>query len=32
MGVVAFVTSLWFPHLPTRPKELASTEGVSLGH
>lgn len=32
MSVVAFVTSLWFPHLPTRPKELASTEGVSLGH
>jgi MFS family permease len=32
MGVVAFVTSLWFPHLPTRPKELAPAEGVSLGH
>lgn len=32
MGVVAFVASLWFPHVATRPKDLASTEGVSLGH
>ena len=32
MGVVAFVTSLWFPHIATRPKELAPAEGVNLGH
>jgi EmrB/QacA subfamily drug resistance transporter len=32
MGVVAFVASLWFPHIVTRPKELAPAEGVNLGH
>ncbi len=32
MGVIAFVTSLWFPHIVARPKELAPAEGVNLGH
>lgn len=32
MGLVAFVTSLWFPHIPTRPKELVPSQPVDLGH
>lgn len=32
MGVVAFVTSLWFPHVPTQPKELAPATSVGAGH
>jgi hypothetical protein len=32
MSVVAFVTSLWFPHIPTRSKSLIPAEPVDLGH
>jgi EmrB/QacA subfamily drug resistance transporter len=32
MGVVAFVTSLWFPDVPTRPRELVPAASVDLGH
>jgi MFS family permease len=32
MGLVAFVASLWFPHVPTQAKGLVPTSGVDLGH
>ena len=31
MSVVAFVTSLWFPHVPTHGKEPAASGNVNLG-
>jgi EmrB/QacA subfamily drug resistance transporter len=32
MGVLAFLTSLWFPHVPTHAKELVATSGLDAGH
>ena len=32
MGILAFLASLWFPHVPTQPKELVSAQTEGLGH
>lgn len=32
MGLVAFVTSLWFPHVPTRAPEPTEAVRLDLGH
>ena len=32
MGGLAFLTSLWFPHVPTHPNELLPAAGVDAGH
>jgi MFS family permease len=32
MGVVAFITSIWFPHVPTQMNAPVPSGGVDLGH
>jgi len=32
MGALAFLTGLWFPHVPTHPKELLTGVHVDAGH
>ena len=32
MGALAFVTSLWFPHVPTHPEGLVPAPSVGAGH
>ena len=32
MGVVAFITSIWFPHVPTHAKDPAPSGSVDPGH